>query len=86
MDAQMPVMDGLAATRHIRRREAETGRARTPILALTANVMSHQVADYLAAGMDGIIAKPIEVRSLFAAIERALRPAEEPAPPLANAG
>jgi signal transduction histidine kinase/CheY-like chemotaxis protein len=72
MDVQMPVMDGPTATRTIRAREAATGRRRTPILALTANAMSHQVEDYLAAGMDGFIAKPIEIARLFAAIEAAL--------------
>jgi len=72
MDVQMPVMDGIAATRAIRGREAVLGRARTPILALTANAMTHHVAEYLAADMDGFIAKPIEVGQLFAAIEKAL--------------
>ena len=55
MDIQMPEMDGVQATREIRRREAETGRARTPILAVTANAMVHQVAAYQAAGMDGVV-------------------------------
>ena len=59
MDVQMPEMDGPTAARAIRAREAETGRRRTPIIALTANVMSDQVAAYLAAGMDGFVAKPI---------------------------
>jgi signal transduction histidine kinase/ActR/RegA family two-component response regulator len=72
MDVQMPVMDGLSAARAIRVREAETGRARTPIIALTANAMTHQVAEYGAAGMDGHVAKPIEVAKLFAALEAAL--------------
>jgi CheY-like chemotaxis protein/anti-sigma regulatory factor (Ser/Thr protein kinase) len=76
MDMQMPLMDGAAATRAIRDREAQTKRARTPILALTADVMSHQVADYLASGMDGFIAKPIAVTALFEALEAALQPAE----------
>jgi CheY-like chemotaxis protein len=60
------------ATREIRRREAETGRARTPILAVTANAMVHQVAAYEAAGMDGVVSKPIEVARLLAAMEAAL--------------
>ncbi|HEY3799561.1 MAG TPA: ATP-binding protein [Caulobacteraceae bacterium] len=76
MDVQMPVMDGPTAARLIREREARTGRPRTPILALTANVMSHQVAEYVAAGMDGFVGKPIEVAALFGAIETALTPAE----------
>ncbi len=79
MDVQMPEMDGPTATRRIRAREAETGRARTPIVALTANAMAHQVADYLDAGMDGFISKPIEVSRLFAAIEAALAPSDDEA-------
>jgi signal transduction histidine kinase/ActR/RegA family two-component response regulator len=72
MDMQMPVMDGLAATRAIRAREGATGRRRTPIIALTANVMSHQVTSYIDAGMDAFVAKPIEARQLFEAMEAAL--------------
>ena len=69
MDAQMPVMDGIAATREIRRREAETGRLATPIIAVTANAMAHQVESYLAAGMNGVVAKPIQIAQLFEAID-----------------
>jgi two-component system, sensor histidine kinase len=69
MDVQMPEMDGLTATSLIRQREADTGRPRTPIIALTANAMSHQIAAYFDAGMDGHIAKPIEARKLFQVIE-----------------
>ena len=72
MDVQMPVMDGLTATRLIRQREAQTGRAPTPIVALTANVMSHQVREYELAGMNVCVAKPIEVAALFASLEQAL--------------
>lgn len=72
MDVQMPVMDGLSATRAIRCAEAGTGRARTPIIALTANVMSHQITEYVAAGVDGHVAKPINVNELFTAIDGAL--------------
>ncbi len=68
MDVQMPVMDGLTATAKIRGRELETGRVRTPIIALTANAMAHQVEQYLATGMDTHVAKPIEAAVLFAAL------------------
>jgi CheY-like chemotaxis protein len=74
MDIQMPVMDGLTASARIRQREAETGRARTPIIALTANAMSHQIKQYLAVGMDGHVAKPIEIAALYQALNAA-RPA-----------
>ncbi len=72
MDIQMPVMDGIAATREIRSREAAQGRARTPIIALSANAMVHQIKEYMAAGMDGHVAKPIELPKLHAALEAAL--------------
>ncbi|HUZ13861.1 MAG TPA: ATP-binding protein [Caulobacteraceae bacterium] len=76
MDIQMPVMDGLAATAAIRARERATQRRRTPIIALSANAMSHQIDQYLAAGMDGHVAKPIEVQALFAALEAAVAASE----------
>jgi len=72
MDIQMPEMDGLAATLAIRAAEARTGRARTPIVAVSANAMAHHVKEYLAAGMDGHVAKPIELVKLHTAIEAAI--------------
>jgi signal transduction histidine kinase/ActR/RegA family two-component response regulator len=72
MDIQMPVMDGIAAAREIRAEEARTGRRRTPIVALTANALTHQIEEYLAAGMDGHVAKPIEIAKLYEAISTAL--------------
>jgi len=72
MDVQMPEMDGPAAARAIRAREGETGRRWTPIIALTANTMTHQRAEYDAAGMNGLVAKPIEIGRLFEALENAL--------------
>src|SRR5579871_5087659 len=68
MDVQMPRMDGPTAARAIREAEALEGRRRTPIVALTANVMAHQLADYAAAGMDGHITKPLEAARLFEAL------------------
>jgi len=72
MDAQMPRLSGPAAARQIRAEEAASQRRRTPIIALTADVMTHHLADYRAAGMDGCVAKPIEVERLYAAINEAL--------------
>jgi CheY-like chemotaxis protein/two-component sensor histidine kinase len=72
MDIQMPELDGISATREIRTEEAATGRRRTPILGLTANAMAHQVDEYLRAGMDGHVSKPIDVAKLFAALQVAL--------------
>jgi len=72
MDIHMPIMDGVEAARTIRELERAEGRARTPIVAVTANALAHQVEGYLAAGMDGHVAKPIEVTKLYAAIEAAM--------------
>jgi signal transduction histidine kinase/ActR/RegA family two-component response regulator len=72
MDIQMPVMDGIAAAKAIRAAEKAEHRPRTPILALTANALVHQVEEYLGAGMDGHVAKPIEISKLYDAMSRAL--------------
>ena len=72
MDVQMPEMDGPTATSIIRRRELDSGQSRTPILALTANAMDHQLTEYRHAGMDGLVAKPIEIGKLFSAITDAM--------------
>ncbi|ODT86562.1 ATP-binding protein [Phenylobacterium sp. SCN 70-31] len=72
MDVQMPIMDGPTATALIRTRERSEGRARTPIIALTANAMSHQIAEYLQSGMDAFVAKPIEAGRLFEALQAAV--------------
>jgi signal transduction histidine kinase/CheY-like chemotaxis protein len=76
MDIQMPVMDGVTAARTIRSDEALAGRTRTPIVALTANVMTTQIEEYRQAGMDAVAAKPIELAKLLEAMEGAL--AERP--------
>jgi two-component system, sensor histidine kinase len=69
MDIKMPAMDGVEATRAIR---ALPGSPRTPILALTANADPRDAADYLAAGMTGVVAKPIQPDALLNAIRLAL--------------
>jgi signal transduction histidine kinase/CheY-like chemotaxis protein len=76
MDIQMPNMNGVDAARAIRSAEAAGGRPRTPILAVTANVMDQQVAEYFAAGMNGVVSKPIQAETLFAAIDAALAGAQ----------
>jgi signal transduction histidine kinase len=68
MDVQMPKMDGPTAVGIIRQREVATGRARTPIIALTANVMTHQINEYLACGMDTCVGKPLQITALVEAI------------------
>lgn len=72
MDIQMPVMDGISAAAAIRAREAAIGRPRTPIIAVTANAMTHQIPEYHAAGMDEVVSKPLDAALLFAALQRAL--------------
>jgi signal transduction histidine kinase/CheY-like chemotaxis protein len=72
MDIQMPLRDGVEATREIRAIEAREGRPRTPIVALTANVLPSQQAAYREAGMDLVVAKPIDAPALFRAIEKAV--------------
>jgi len=67
-DLQMPVMDGLEATRRIR--AGESGGTRLPIVALTAAAMKEQVDACRAAGMDDVIAKPIDRAKLEAMLER----------------
>lgn len=70
MDIQMPVMDGLSATRELRQIEREQGLARTPVIAITANAMSGDREQCIAAGMDDYIAKPFRRSELRAALNR----------------
>ncbi|MFC7377121.1 ATP-binding protein [Brevundimonas sp. GCM10030266] len=73
MDMQMPVMDGLSATRAIRAVEAASPqRLRVPILMLSANAMDEHRAAGAEAGADGHIAKPITAASLLAGMQDAL--------------
>jgi two-component system sensor histidine kinase/response regulator len=72
MDCQMPVMDGFTATRRIRELESSRGIKRLPIIALTANVMSEDRENCIAAGMDAHLGKPIEPAQLIEALSRFL--------------
>lgn len=70
MDIQMPELDGVSATRQIRRSNADY--ADIPIIALTANVMPEQIEMYLAEGMEDVLTKPVEMSDLMAAIHHVL--------------
>ena len=70
MDVQMPVMDGLTATRKIRKMEGSRGLARTPIISLTANAMPDDVKRSLDAGSDLHLPKPIRPADLVTAVAK----------------
>jgi CheY-like chemotaxis protein len=75
MDIQMPGIDGVEAARRIRNLGGAAGR--TPIVAMTANAMAHQQAAYLAAGMNGAVAKPLSPTALVQAITAVLAPSPD---------
>jgi signal transduction histidine kinase/ActR/RegA family two-component response regulator len=78
MDVNMPVMDGLEATRRLR---ADPRWTRLPVIALTADVMRTQVETCLEAGMDAHVAKPIDLRDLLSVLVQALAKSAAPAAP-----
>lgn len=75
MDVRMPRLDGLEATRRIRRQAGVSSAA--VILAVTADAMPEDAARCLAAGMDGHLPKPLTHERLFAAVEQAFRSAAD---------
>jgi CheY-like chemotaxis protein len=88
MDIQMPIMDGLGATRVIRAFETDRGYATTPILALTASALAADVAASGAAGCTAHLSKPISKQKLLTEIERyglLAHPAESDGPILVEA-
>ncbi len=70
MDIRMPRMDGVAATQAIRALPGRVGRV--PIIALTANADPEDAAGYIAAGMNGVVEKPMKPEHLLAALQQAL--------------
>lgn len=77
MDIKMPRMDGIAATRMIRAIPGPIGVV--PIIALTANADPDDAEAYLAAGMNGVVEKPMKPEQLLAALQQALDPARSAA-------
>ncbi|AWM77156.1 ATP-binding protein [Phenylobacterium parvum] len=77
MDMQMPVMDGLTATRRIRAREEAEALARVPIAMLSANCMAEHVRAAREAGADLLIAKPVTPDALIRGVEAALKAARD---------
>jgi signal transduction histidine kinase len=73
MDVHMPECDGLQASRRMRELEVRCGRARTPIVALTANALPEAREQCLAAGMDDLIVKPFEPQRLSALLQTLCR-------------
>jgi len=69
MDMQMPVMDGLTATREIRLHEVAMGAPRTPVVMLTANALPEHIAAGLDSGADRHLAKPFSVEALLAMVQ-----------------
>jgi CheY-like chemotaxis protein/HPt (histidine-containing phosphotransfer) domain-containing protein len=69
-DVHMPRLDGYELARTIRAEEARDGRARTPIVALTASALKGEAERCLAAGMDDYMAKPVGIPALTAALQR----------------
>ena len=70
MDGSMPVLDGYEAVRLLRAEEASTGRARAPVVALTAHVVGMGAESWREAGMDGVIHKPFVLDDLVQALTR----------------
>ncbi len=77
MDVQMPIWDGLKSTKSIRAFERKFRRPRTPIVALSANSMPHQIEEHLKSGMDAHASKPISFEQLLASIDNAISICED---------
>lgn len=76
MDLQMPIMDGLTATKKIREFERENHLPHVPLVAVSANAMSHHIKDAIDAGADAHLAKPFTPNLLLECIETTLENAQ----------
>ena len=76
MDCQMPVMDGLDATRLVRRAEKAANEPHTPVVALTAHSFEGYREQCLAAGMDDFMSKPVSTQAFVRILSRWLPPAD----------
>jgi signal transduction histidine kinase/ligand-binding sensor domain-containing protein/CheY-like chemotaxis protein len=76
MDVQMPEIDGLEATRRIRKNEEAAGRSRLPIVALTAHALKGDRERFIYAGMDGYVTKPIDPQVLYSTVNQLVPPLE----------
>ncbi|MEM1276374.1 MAG: ATP-binding protein [Pseudomonadota bacterium] len=72
MDIAMPGLDGIETLDLLRTQELRHQRSRTPVIAVTANALDHQIEAYIGLGFDGHVAKPIQMTDLFDQIDRAL--------------
>jgi PAS domain S-box-containing protein len=82
MDVQMPVMDGLEATRALRAADSRAVDPHVPIVAMTAHALQGDRERFLAAGMDGYVSKPVKPVELAEVVRRHLRERCVAAPPL----
>jgi CheY-like chemotaxis protein len=86
MDMQMPVMDGLTATRAIRVIEQKAGQERTPVIMFSANALTEHIEQSLAFGADMHLAKPITAKGLLGALASVLNKEQTlTTPPLISA-
>jgi two-component system sensor histidine kinase EvgS len=72
MDVQMPVMDGVSATRELRGAAMNHPNRDVPVVALTAHAMSGDREQFLSAGMTDYLAKPVNMKDLADALQRAI--------------
>ncbi len=78
MDVQMPVMDGYTATKEIRKQSRFKA---LPIIAMTASAMTQDIDKAIAAGMNGYVAKPIDINKLFSTLIEWIAPGKRDIPP-----